>query len=110
MRRIKSLSLRLVTLCIAALPVAEAGKVWSQIGPPFPLGAATPSEVCGECHQAIYREFTTGFGSDLQYLPIIYRSLTNDAVALPATISASATGHAYAGVDPWALQARAFEN
>ena len=32
----------------------------------FPLGTATPSELCGACHKAIYREFATGFGSDLE--------------------------------------------
>jgi|GEM_PF-5104728 hypothetical protein len=29
----------------------------------FPQGTATPSETCGECHKAIYREFAFGFGS-----------------------------------------------
>ena len=31
----------------------------------YPLGTATPSEDCGVCHQAIYREYAFGFGSDL---------------------------------------------
>jgi hypothetical protein len=33
----------------------------------FPLGTATPSEECGACHQAIYREFACGFGADLKF-------------------------------------------
>jgi hypothetical protein len=31
----------------------------------FPEGTATPSAECGECHQAIYREYYYGFGTDL---------------------------------------------
>src|SRR5262252_3894810 len=43
---------------------------------PFPLGTATPSELCGACHKAIYREFATGFGSDLEYKAIVSQATT----------------------------------
>jgi hypothetical protein len=33
----------------------------------FPKGTATPSADCGACHQAIYREYADGFGSDMKY-------------------------------------------
>src|SRR6185369_6141962 len=29
----------------------------------FPQGTATPSEVCGKCHKAIYNEFAHAFGA-----------------------------------------------
>jgi hypothetical protein len=76
----------------------------------FPLGTATPSEVCGACHKAIYREFATGFGSDLQYQAILYRSPEGDRLlGLPANVSATATLHALAGVDPFPVHARTVE-
>ncbi len=75
----------------------------------FPLGAATPSEQCGVCHQAIYREFATGFGSDLKYKRMIYRSAEDKVLTLPAEISSSATLHTAAGVDPFPIHARSVE-
>src|SRR6266699_4763648 len=36
----------------------------------FPLGTATPSEVCGQCHGAVYFEDAFGFGADLKWKPI----------------------------------------
>ena len=39
----------------------------------FPQGTATPSAECGECHQAIYREYAFGFGSDITYKPMAYK-------------------------------------
>jgi hypothetical protein len=38
----------------------------------FPLGTATPSEECGACHEAIYREFAYGFGADLQLYDALF--------------------------------------
>lgn len=55
--------------------------------PEFPLGTATPSELCGACHQAIYREFATGFGSDLEYKAIVYQSAAGRPLTLPANVS-----------------------
>ncbi len=83
----------------AAAPPAPA--------PDFPLGTATPSEACGACHQAIYREFATGYGSDLHYSAMAYQSATGPALMLPANVSG--TPHAAAGVDPFPIHARAAE-
>jgi len=76
---------------------------------PFPLGTATPSELCGACHKAIYREFATGFGSDLEYKAIVYQTATGTPLTLPAHVSATATLHALAGVDPFPVHARTVE-
>ena len=82
-------------------------------GPPsseFPRGTATPSEECGACHQAIYREFATGFGSDLQYRAILYQSPAGGKLlGLPANVSAAGTAHALAGTDPFPIHARTAE-
>lgn len=75
----------------------------------FPQGTATPSEFCGSCHKAIYREFAEGFGSDLQYGQILFESPEgNKAINLPATATMS-TMHAMAGTDPFPLHARTVE-
>lgn len=60
----------------------------------FPLGAATPSEVCGGCHSAIYREYALGFGSNQTDRPI-FRNST--AIMKPDNVSSKATGHALSG-------------
>jgi nitrate/TMAO reductase-like tetraheme cytochrome c subunit len=82
-------------------------------GPPspeFPQGTATPSEACGACHQAIYREFATGFGSDLQYRAILYQSPAGGKLlGLPANVSATGTAHALAAADPFPIHARTAE-
>src|SRR5215831_8702318 len=75
----------------------------------FPLGTATPSEICGACHKAIYREFATGFGSDLEYKAIVYQAATGTPLTLPAHVSTTATLHALAGVDPFPVHARTVE-
>ena len=33
----------------------------------FPDGTATPSELCGSCHQAIYKDYSEGLCGDLQW-------------------------------------------
>jgi hypothetical protein len=76
---------------------------------PFPLGTATPSELCGVCHKAIYREFATGFGSDLESKAMVYQAATGTPLPLPANVSATATLHALAGVDPFPIHARTVE-
>jgi len=75
----------------------------------FPQGTATPSETCGECHKAIYREFAFGFGSDLDYKDITLKSPSDKRLSLPAQVSATATAHAFAGLDPFPIHARESE-
>src|SRR5215471_10814338 len=75
----------------------------------FTLGTATPSELCGACHKAIYREFATGFGSDLTYKAVVYQSADAKPLTLPANVSATATLHALAGIDPFPVHARTVE-
>src|SRR5215471_5686670 len=75
----------------------------------FPQGTATPSEFCGACHQAIYREFAEGFGADLQYGEILYEARDWSAIlGMPAKTSMP-TLHALAGTDPFPLHARTIE-
>jgi nitrate/TMAO reductase-like tetraheme cytochrome c subunit len=75
----------------------------------FPQGTATPSEVCGECHKAIYQEFAFGFGSDIEYKDMTLKSSKDKRLTLPANVSAKATAHAFAGVDPFPIHARGSE-
>ncbi|MBI4774718.1 MAG: hypothetical protein HY788_11150 [Deltaproteobacteria bacterium] len=75
----------------------------------FPEGTATSSETCGECHQAIYREFAFGFGSDIRYLPTSLPTAEGAKLTLPATVSATATAHAFAGIEPFPVHARESE-
>jgi len=75
----------------------------------FPQGTATPSELCGACHKAIYREFSEGFGADLQYGEILYESdQGNKVLGMPAKTSIPSL-HAFAGIDPFPAHARAIE-
>jgi hypothetical protein len=74
----------------------------------FPAGTATPPELCGTCHQAIYREFAEGFGSDLNYKRIIYGSAPGTMLTVPAKVS-STTLHAAAGREPFPIHAREAE-
>ncbi len=75
----------------------------------FPAGTATPSELCGACHRAIYREFATGFGADLKYPGIVYQSAKEKPLTLPANVSATGTAHALSGLDPFPIHAREVE-
>lgn len=75
----------------------------------FPEGAATPSEKCGGCHRAIYREFALGFGSDTKYKKMVLLSAKEQPFTLPANISSTATAHAAAGLDPFPIHAREAE-
>jgi hypothetical protein len=75
----------------------------------FPDGTATPSDLCGACHQAIYREFAEGFGADLQYGQILYEAPTGKkTLGMPAKTSV-ATLHAVAGIEPFPIHARTTE-
>lgn len=75
----------------------------------FPEGTATPSETCGACHKAIYREFAFGFGSDIHYKPTTIPAKPGEKLDLPATVSATATAHAFAGVEPYPIHSREAE-
>ncbi len=96
-----------VTVSAAAEPRSASPKPGKEPQLTFPLGAATPSEVCGECHVAIYREFAHGFGSDIQRKTVPMTTLAGEAdLSPPAGVSATATAHAVAGVDPYPRHAR----
>jgi mono/diheme cytochrome c family protein len=92
-------------LLLAAWTLSRAKEV-----PDFPQGTATLSEECGQCHKAIYNEFAYGFGSDLAYKSMTLKSPKDKRLNLPAMVSASATSHAMAGVDPFPIHARGLEN
>lgn len=107
MKAKKFWGMALVMLALA-LPVA----LWATEKMPdvnFPDGTGTPSEVCGGCHAAIYKEFAYGFGSDLQYKDIVLKTVKDDRLSLPGNVSGSATAHAFAGVDPFPAHARMAE-
>jgi hypothetical protein len=104
----------LLTLVFAGETFAQPEKSAQQPLPTtttvtFPQGTATPSEVCGECHKAIYREFAFGFGSDIQNRDVALKSTSEQGLNLPAKISSTATAHAMAGVDPFPIHAREAE-
>lgn len=106
--------LAMSTTTTLAVLNASSGEVTSQrqevaASISFPSEAATPSEKCGVCHRTIYREFATGFGSDLEYRRIIYRSSQGKAITLPESVSSTATLHAVAGQDPFPIHARNVE-
>lgn len=75
----------------------------------FPEGTATPSETCGACHKAIHREFAFGFGSDIHYQSTTIPSAPREKLTLPANVSATATAHAFAGVELYPVHAREAE-
>ncbi|HEY3309098.1 MAG TPA: hypothetical protein VGJ93_11640 [Desulfuromonadaceae bacterium] len=85
-----------------------AAAAWGE-GMTFPEGTATPSETCGGCHKAIYREFAFGFGSDIHYKPTTIPTKPGDKIVMPAKVSDTATAHAFAGVEPYPIHAREAE-
>ncbi len=76
----------------------------------FVFGTGTPSEVCGECHSAIYNEHALGIGADLIWKPMVNQSIGESLLTLPPGFSPNATAHHLAGVDPWPIRAREVEN
>jgi len=82
------------------------GQTPPSTGSAFPKGAATSSEECGVCHQAIYREFQFGIGADLHYSGMVLKSATEQKLNLPAGTSGGATAHAISGIDPFPIHAR----
>jgi hypothetical protein len=75
----------------------------------FPKGTATPSADCGACHQAIYREYAEGFGSDMKYPGVKLRAKGDQVLTMPAGTSVAASAHAASGTDPWPIHAREAE-
>jgi hypothetical protein len=75
----------------------------------FPEGTATSSELCGSCHQTIYKEHSEGLGSDLHWADMKSYPSSEPVVAILEGVSRgmarSVTAHAAAGNDPWALDA-----
>ena len=63
----------------------------------FPQGSATPSETCGACHGAVYREYVLGVGSDMRPSGPGSQTVPGGTIAMPAKVSSSATAHASAG-------------
>jgi nitrate/TMAO reductase-like tetraheme cytochrome c subunit len=90
--------------------VASPQGLAASSSPDFPMGTATPSEDCGKCHRAIYREFAYGFGADLKFPGMVLLSTTEKRLMLPENIAAGATAHAVAGVDPFPVHARETES
>lgn len=75
----------------------------------FPQGTATPSAECGECHQAIYREYAFGFGSDIAYKPMAYKDPKQELLSLSGRVLTAGSAHSFAGTDPWPMHARDIE-
>jgi nitrate/TMAO reductase-like tetraheme cytochrome c subunit len=90
-----------LTLSVAAAAVAA--------GLTFPEGTSTPAETCGACHKAIYREFTGGFGADIQYKSTTLPSKEGEKLRMPTNVSAPATAHAVSAVEPFPVHAREAE-
>lgn len=96
----------LLTIALAFAATASSAQSPS---PEFPDGAATSSATCGACHQAIYREFSEGFGADLHYGEVLYQSPEGKKIlGLPAKASIGSL-HAIAGTEPFPIHARATE-
>ena len=95
---VATMAAMLIMLTLSAADGAE--------GMPFPEGTATPSETCGGCHKAIYREFAFGFGSDIHYKPTTLPTKEGDKMTMPATVSGTPTAHAFAGMEPYPIHAR----
>ncbi len=102
---------RMINIILLEMAFFSAGFVSSKASAvaDFPAGTATPSELCGACHRAIYREFATGFGADLKYPGIVYQSRQEKPLTLPANVSATGTAHALSGLDPFPIHARDVE-
>ncbi|WP_243375525.1 NapC/NirT family cytochrome c [Geotalea sp. SG265] len=97
-----------VLLCGILISCALPGVVLAE-GMTFPEGTATPAETCGGCHEAIYREFAFGFGSDIHFKPTTIPTKPGEKIVMPAKVSETATAHAFAGVEPYPIHAREAE-
>ena len=61
----------------------------------FPQGTGTPSAECGECHQAIYREYAYGFGTD-----VAYKSPKEELLSLSGRVLTAGPAHSVSGTRP----------
>ncbi|MGO9118515.1 MAG: hypothetical protein ACLQPD_13025 [Desulfomonilaceae bacterium] len=59
----------------------------------FPKGTGTPSVECGECHQAMYREYAYGFGAD-----VIYNSEKEGLLSLTGRVLTAGPAHSVSGI------------
>jgi len=91
------LALAFAMAALSAVPVRAQSK-------DFPKGTATPSTDCGACHQAIYREYAHGFGSDIHNKPTTLPG--KEGARLDFKASPTATAHAFAGTDLYPIHAR----
>lgn len=91
-----------------ALAAAPLKPVPATITVKFPQGTATPSEVCGECHKAIYREYAFGFGGDSHVRDASATTSGKRSISHPSNVSSMVTAHVLNGSDPFPRHA--FEN
>ncbi len=105
----KSIALVLMAGISAALAADASAATAATEALKFPEGTATPAETCGACHKAIYREFAFGFGSDIRYKPTTIATRERAKLTMPANVSATATAHAFAGIEPYPIHAREAE-
>src|SRR6266568_4987803 len=108
--RLRMLSVLLSTMmsfCPALLRAQQVSH--TPTAPELTQGTATPAEECGTCHQAIYREFQYGFGGDIHFSGMVTGPSTEPRLNMPANVSAGASAHATAGVDPFPIHARDIE-
>src|SRR3990172_8367268 len=61
--------------------------------PDFPKGTGTPSVECGVCHQAIYREYAFGFGTDMVYKPTASQSVKDGLLSLKEQVFTMGAAH-----------------
>ena len=103
----------ILLVCAALFLTAHLGNAAEPQGgaktPVFSRKTATPSEECGACHVAIYREYAMGFGGDLKYPGMVYKSAQDKVLSLPANVSTGSTAHALSGLDPFPVHARGVE-
>lgn len=98
-----------VQLSHTALAAEPLKPVPASVTVKFPRGTATPSEVCGECHKAIYREYAFGFGGDSHVRDTAPVPSGAREISHPSNVSSMATAHALAGSDPFPRHARETE-
>lgn len=75
----------------------------------FPEGTATPSEVCGACHKAMFHEMSTGAGADLNWKSMKLLPTSKALLPPPPNAPRSATAHFVAGTDTWPIEAARVE-
>ena len=59
----------------------------------FPAGTGTPSLECGECHQAIYREYAFGFGME-----VMHKSPKEELLSLKGRVLTAGPAHSVSGI------------